>query len=66
MNLDILIKHSTYLDFFRLTVKIIKHEQPFASGLYQHILQMFHKIYLANRKFEIRRCKYFLLQETSY
>ena len=49
INLNILIKHSTNLDFFDL--ELTKQKQQFVSGLYQHIVQTFHKIYQTNRKF---------------
>ena len=49
MNLNILIKHSTNFEFFHLN--LTKQTRQFVTGLYQLMLQTFHKIYQANRKF---------------
>ena len=48
MNLNILIKHSTNFEFFDLN--LTKQMQKFVTGLYQLMLQTFHKILLSQQK----------------
>ena len=48
MNLNILIKHLTNLEFFDLN--LTKQMEQFVTGLYQLMLQTFHKILSSQQK----------------